>query len=47
MSSPSVLFDAPGPRALVRHRAMAVLAWVVLLGVVAFVLVRLADPANN
>jgi glutamate transport system permease protein len=47
MSAPYVLFDAPGPRALVRHRAMAVGAWVVLAGVVAFVLLRLADPANN
>ena len=43
----SVLFDAPGPRALVRHRVAAWLAALVLLGVFAFVLFRLADPANN
>ena len=45
--APAVLFDAPGPRAIVRHRAMAVVAGLVLVGVVAFVIVRLADPANN
>ncbi len=47
MSAPYVLFDAPGPRARVRHRAMAVGAWVILLGLIAYVLFRLADPANN
>ncbi len=47
MSTPSVLFDAPGPRARLRHRVAAVAGGVVVLGLLAFVIVRLADPANN
>ena len=43
----SVLFDAPGPRAQRRHRLAAVLAAVVLLALAVFVILRLADPANN
>ncbi|MGV8910052.1 MAG: amino acid ABC transporter permease [Propionicimonas sp.] len=43
----TVLFDAPGPRALRRHRVASWLAALVLLGALAYVLVRLADPANN
>ena len=43
----SVLFDAPGPRARVRHRLVAALGGLVILAVVAFIVVRLADPANN
>jgi glutamate transport system permease protein len=47
MSEASVLFDAPGPRARFRYRLVAVAGALVLLGLLAFVLVRLADPANN
>jgi glutamate transport system permease protein len=47
MSEASVLFDAPGPRARVRYRVVAAAGALVLLGVLAFVLVRLANPANN
>ncbi|MCB0913002.1 MAG: amino acid ABC transporter permease [Propionibacteriaceae bacterium] len=43
----SVLFDAPGPKARVRHRLIAVAGALVLLAILAYVLVRLADPANN
>lgn len=43
----SVLFDAPGPRARARHRIAAVLGALAILGLIAFVLVRLADPTNN
>ncbi len=38
--SQSVLFDAPGPRTIRRHRLYTVLALAVLLGVIAFVLYR-------
>jgi len=41
MSSSSVLFDAPGPRTVARHRLYAVLAGVGLLGVAAFLVWRL------
>jgi glutamate transport system permease protein len=47
VSAPAVLFDAPGPRARFRHRVLAVVGALVLLGALAFVLVRLGDPANN
>ncbi|MFT4108784.1 amino acid ABC transporter permease [Propionicimonas sp.] len=47
MSEATVLFDAPGPRARVRYRLIAVLGGLVLIGVLVFVLVRLGDPANN
>jgi glutamate transport system permease protein len=47
VTTASVLFDAPGPRARGRHRLIAVAGALALLGVVGFILVRLADPANN
>ncbi|MGC3993544.1 MAG: amino acid ABC transporter permease [Propionicimonas sp.] len=47
MSDATVLFDAPGPRARVRYRLIAAAGLLVLLGLLAFVLVRLGDPANN
>ncbi|RAJ58924.1 glutamate transport system permease protein [Streptomyces sp. Amel2xB2] len=40
--SSSVLFDAPGPKARARNRAYAVVGSVVLAGIVAFVVYRLA-----
>ncbi|MCA0294378.1 MAG: amino acid ABC transporter permease [Actinobacteria bacterium] len=43
----SVLFDAPGPRARVRYRIIAVVGAIVLLAMLAYFVVRLADPANN
>lgn len=43
----SVLFDAPGPRAQARYRIIAVVGALAIIGLVAFVLVRLADPRNN
>ena len=43
----SVLFDAPGPKARARHRVLAVVGALAILGVLAFAVVRLADPANN
>jgi glutamate transport system permease protein len=47
VTAPAVLFDAPGPKALRRHRVAAWLAAIVLLGLLVFVVLRLADPANN
>lgn len=41
----SVLYDAPGPRTVARHRAYAVVSAVVLLGILAWVIWRLYD--NN
>ncbi len=43
----SVLFDAPGPRARARHRVIALAGGLALAGVLAFLLFRLGDPANN
>jgi glutamate transport system permease protein len=44
--SASVLFDAPGPRTRARHRAYAVVAGVVLLGVLAWAVWRLYDDGQ-
>lgn len=41
MTGPNVLFDAPGPKAVVRHRLYAVLTLVAVLGALAFAIVRL------
>lgn len=41
----SVLYDAPGPRTVARHRAYAVVSGVVLLGILAWAIWRLYD--NN
>ncbi len=43
MSAPAVLFDAPGPKTVARHRLYTIIAGVVLLAVVAFVVWRLYD----
>jgi glutamate transport system permease protein len=42
-AQPSVLFDAPGPRTIARHRVYTVVAALALLGLLAFVVWRLAD----
>ncbi len=42
-TAPSVLFDAPGPRTVARHRLYTVVAVVGLLGVLAFVVWRLYE----
>ena len=39
--SSSVLFDVPGPKTRARHRIYTVLAWLVLLGVIAAVLMQM------
>lgn len=46
-SEASVLFDAPGPQAQLRHRILGVVGVVALVGLIGFVLLRLADPDNN
>ncbi|MGC3956155.1 MAG: amino acid ABC transporter permease [Propionicimonas sp.] len=43
----TVLFDAPGPKARRRHRIGGVLGSLVLLGLLAGAIYKLADPANN
>jgi glutamate transport system permease protein len=42
----NVMFDAPGPRARVRHRLLAVVGIVVLLGFVAYVVWRFYDSGQ-
>lgn len=46
-AEPSVLFDAPGPKALRRHRVLAVAGALVLLLPLALVIRGLAKPDNN
>ena len=41
--SKSVLFDAPGPRTVIRHRLYSLLALIALLGVLAYIFVRFND----
>lgn len=41
--SASVLFDAPGPKARLRHRILTVLTLLALAGLVALVVLRMAD----
>ncbi len=41
MTGPNVLFDAPGPKAVIRHRLYAVLTLVAVLGVLAWTIARL------
>jgi len=41
MSAPAVLFDAPGPKTIARHRVYTIVAAVALVGVLAFVVWRL------
>lgn len=43
----NVLFDAPGPKAIVRHRILAVVGVLLLATVLFFVIKGLANPANN
>jgi len=43
MSAPAVLFDAPGPKTVARHRLYTIVAGVALVGVLAFVVWRLYD----
>ncbi len=47
MSSQSILFDAPGPKARARHRIIAVICGLVILGLLALVIRGLASPDNN
>ena len=47
MSEQSVLFDAPGPKAVVRHRIIAVVGALILAGLLALIIRGLANPANN
>ncbi|MEU9099284.1 amino acid ABC transporter permease [Streptomyces sp. NPDC048361] len=44
--SASVLFDAPGPKAVVRNRIYAVIGTVVLIGLVVVAVVRLSDKGD-
>jgi glutamate transport system permease protein len=46
MSTNSVLFDVPGPKARVRHTIVALVASVLLLGVLGWVVVRLHDKGQ-
>ena len=43
MSAPAVLFDAPGPKTVARHRLYTILAGIALVGILAFVIWRLYD----
>lgn len=43
----TVLFDAPGPKGIIRHRVIAVVGVLLLLGLLALVIKGLANPANN
>ena len=47
MSSQQILFDVPGPKARARHRVLAVVGAVVVLGLLALVVRGLANPDNN
>ena len=42
----SVLFDNPGPKAIIRHRILAVLTIVVVGAIFAFVVLRLAESGQ-
>jgi glutamate transport system permease protein len=42
----SVLFDAPGPKTVARHRIYTVLAGIALLGVLAFIVWRLSETGQ-
>lgn len=42
----SVLFDAPGPKAKTRYRAFGVLATLVVLGILAFIIIRLVESGQ-
>jgi glutamate transport system permease protein len=44
--SGSVLFDAPGPRTIARHRLYSVLSVVALVGVIAFIVWKLSESGQ-
>jgi glutamate transport system permease protein len=44
--STNVLFDVAGPRTRARHRVYAVVAWLVLIGVIAAVLLRMSSTGQ-
>ncbi|QBX56044.1 amino acid ABC transporter permease [Nocardioides seonyuensis] len=46
MSSGNVLFDAPGPRTIARHRIYSVAAWVVLVLAILLVVKRMNDEGE-
>ena len=47
MSDSSVLFDQPGPKAIFRHRILAVIGVLLLLVVLYFVIKGLSNPEND
>ncbi|MGI8457063.1 MAG: amino acid ABC transporter permease [Propionibacteriaceae bacterium] len=47
MSVQAVLFDAPGPKARVRHRIMAVVGGLLILALLLLIIRALANPDNN
>ena len=46
MSAPSLLFDAPGPRARARHRVLTVVGFLIGLGGLALVLWKLGQAGQ-
>lgn len=46
MSAPQVLFDAPGPKAVVRHRIIAVVGLLALVGMLVFILLRMDEKGQ-
>ncbi len=46
MSAPQVLFDAPGPKAVIRHRLFAVVGILALLAIIVFILLRMDEKGQ-
>jgi len=46
MSAPQVLFDAPGPKAVVRHRIIAVIGVIALAAAIGYVLLRMNEKGQ-
>jgi glutamate transport system permease protein len=46
MTSTSVLFDVPGPRARIRHRIFAVIGILALAGLITFIVLQFADSGQ-
>ncbi len=46
-AAPTVLFDAPGPKARLRHRIIGVAALLLVALILVLIAVALANPANN
>ncbi len=46
MSGSSVLFDTPGPKAVVRHRIYTVVTVLVVIGLIAFAVMRLYEEGQ-